>query len=185
MRQRRRSALRVRGLAMAALVLIAGSLGVSPGGPATVRGAEYRLTTSASYDVDPADREVRVTIKARFRNTTPNPPGRFSVFEVIDLAIHDGAREVRATDHRGKLTATVDRRDGINVVSVRPRQEVRFSRTTEFTLRYTLPDGASRDIRIRPSVVIFPVWSFGTKSHASVRVPGDYQVLVDGDALTA
>jgi hypothetical protein len=184
-RLRRISAIRGRGLALAALLVVVSSLGVEPGDPATVRGAEYRLTTSASYDVDPADREVRVTIKARFRNSTPNPRGRFSVFEVIDLAIHDGAREVRATDHVGKLTASVDRRDGINVVSVRPRKAVRFSKTTEFTLRYTLPDGASRDVRIRPSVVVFPVWSFGTKGHADVRVPGDYQVLVDGDALTA
>jgi hypothetical protein len=181
----RKAASRVRGLALAVLLVVSSSLGISPGGPPTVRGAEYRLTTSASYVVDPADREVRVTIKARFRNTTPNPPGRFSVFEVIDLAIQDGAREVHATDHRGKLTATVHRRDGINVVSVRPRQAVRFSKTAEFTLRYTLPDGASRDVRIRPSVVIFPVWSFGTKGHAYVRVPADYEVLVDGDSLTA
>jgi hypothetical protein len=179
------SAMRARGLALAALLGVVGALGVSPGGPAMVRGAEYRLTTSASYDVHPADREVRVTIKATFRNTTPNPPGRFSVFEVIDLAIHDGARDVRATDHAGRLKATVHRSGGINVVSVRPRKAVRFSRTTEFTLRYTLPDGASRDVRIRPSVVMFPVWSFGTQAHAHVRLPGDYQVLVDGDALTA
>jgi hypothetical protein len=183
--QPRQPAIRVRGLALAALLVVAGALGISPGGPPTVRGAEYRLTTSATYVVDPADREVRVTIKARFRNTTPNPPGRFSVFEVIDLAIQDGARDVHASDHRGKLKATVNRRHGINVVSVRPRQAVRFSKATEFTLRYTLPDGASRDVRIRPSVVIFPVWSFGTKGHAYVRVPGDYQVLVDGDSLTA
>jgi hypothetical protein len=68
---------------------------------------------------------------------------------------------------------------------VRPRQAVRFRKTTEFTLRYTLLDGASPDVRIRRSVVLFPVWSFGTQGRAVVRVPGDYQVLTDGDTLTA
>jgi hypothetical protein len=183
--RRRTTASRTRGLALTALLVIAGVLGVTPAGPAAVRGAEYRLTTTASYVVHPAKRQVRVTIRARFRNITPNPPGRFSVFEVIDLAIHDGARHVRANDHSGKLQATVDRRGGVNVVSVRPRKAVRYRETREFTLHYTLPDGASSDVRIRPSVVIFPVWSFGTTGHASVRVPGDYEVLVDGNALSA
>jgi hypothetical protein len=180
-----RASIRLRPLAITALFVVASSLGIVPAGPATVRAAEYKLVTSATYLVDPAHREVRVTIKATFRNTTPNPPGRFSVFEVIDLAVHNGARQVRATDRRGSLKATVDRRDGVNVVSVRPRQAVRYSKTTEFTLRYTLPDAASRDVRIRPSVVIFPVWSFGTKGKAEVRVPADYQVAVDGDSLNA
>jgi hypothetical protein len=184
-KHRGRSSIRVRGLAITALIVVVGSLGVPPAGPATVRAAEYKLTTSASYVVDPTGHEVHVTIKATFRNSTPNPPRRFSVFEVIDLAVHDGARAVRATDRRGKLTATVERRKGINVVSVRPRQAVRFRETTVFRLRYTLPDGASPDVRIRPSVVIFPVWSFGTKGHSVVLMPGDYQVLVDGDTLTA
>ncbi|HYN62988.1 MAG TPA: hypothetical protein VES36_00170 [Candidatus Limnocylindrales bacterium] len=185
MRRRHPPAIGARGLAVTTLLVVFGSLGTTPAGPPTVWGAEYKLTTLATYEVDPTHHEVRVTIRATFRNITPNPPGRFSVFEVIDLAVHDGARQVRASDRRGRLKATVFRRHGVNVVSVRPRQAVRFRQTTEFKLRYTLPDGASRDVRIRPSVVIFPVWSFGTKGQAVVRVPGDYQVLVDGDPLTA
>jgi hypothetical protein len=184
-KHRGRTPFRARGPVITALIVVVGSLGVLPGGPASVQAAEYKLTTMATYVVDPRDHEVHVTIKATFRNSTPDPPGRFSVFEVIDLAVHDGARDVHATDRRGKLTATVERRNGINVVSVRPRQGVRFRETTVFRLRYTLPDGASPDVRIRPSVVIFPVWSFGTKGHAVVLMPGDYQVLVDGDTLTA
>jgi hypothetical protein len=177
--------IRIRGLAVSALLVVAASLGVTPADPPIARGAEYRLITTASYVVHPAKRQVDVTIRARFRNITPNPPGRFSVFEVIDLAIHNGVRHVRATDHIGKLKATLDRRDGVNVISVRPRRGVRYRDTAEFTLRYSLPDGASRDVRIRPSVVLFPVWSFGTRGEVAVRVPREYQVLVDGDTLTA
>jgi hypothetical protein len=160
-------------------------VGVLPPGVAPARAADYRLESSAIYTVRPNDREVRVTVRVDFRNTTPDPPGRFSVFEVIDLAIQDGARDVRANDRKGKLRVTVDRRRGVTVASVRPRDGVRYRDDASFTLHYVLPDGASDDVRIRPSLVVFPVWSFGTQGRVEVTLPQDYEVQVDGDALTA
>ena len=73
----------------------------------------------------------------------------------------------------------------MNVASVQPRPPVRYRNVRRFTLSYTLPDGASSDIRIRPSVVIVPIWSFGTQGSVRVRLPSDYEVLVDGDPLRA
>ena len=171
--------------ALAGVLLVASWLGVAPSGPGPVAAAEYWLATTAIYDVRPDDGTVQVTIRVDFRNTTPNPPGRFSVFEVIDLAVHDGARDLRATDADGRLRATLDRRDGVTVASIRPRDGVRYRESARFTVSYFLPDGASRDVRIRPSVVIFPVWSFGTVGSVEVELPGDYEVLVDGDSLDA
>jgi hypothetical protein len=155
----------------------------SPQGVSLVRAADYRLVTDATYAVRPADGAVAVSVHVAFRNTTPNPPGRFSVFEVIDLAIHEGARDVRANDRRGRLRVSLDRGDDLTVASVRPREGVRFRKTVEFTLRYTLPDGASPDVRIRPSVVLFPVWSFGTQGKVQVTVPRAFEVQLDGDTL--
>jgi hypothetical protein len=172
----------------AALVVIgvfSAVLGAVPGGVAPVRAADYRLATDATYSVRPAGHEVEVAVHATFRNTTPNPPGRFSIFGVIDLAIHAGARDVRASDRRGRLKVTVARRKGVTVATVRPRQGVRYRQSTSFTLRYVLPDAASRDVRIRSSVVTFPVWSFGTNGHVEVRLPTAFEVLVDGDRLAA
>ena len=174
---------------LAAVVVAAGALsavlGALPGGVAEVRAADYRLATDATYTVRPQDHEVRVVVHATFRNTTPNPAGRFSIFQVIDLAIHTGAEDVRASDGRGKLRVTVARRDGVTVATVRPRQGVRYRKSTSFTLRYTLPDAASHDVRIRSSIVTFPVWSFGTDGHVEVRIPAAFEVLVDGDTLAA
>jgi hypothetical protein len=174
---------------LAAVLVAAGAisavLGGVPGSVTAVRAAAYRLATQATYSVHPEDREVGVVVRVNFRNTTPNPPGRFSVFQVIDLAIHTGATEVRANDHRGKLKVTVSRRAGVTVASVRPRQGVRYRDSTSFTLRYILPDDASREVRVRTSVVMFPVWSFGTRGSVTVSIPADYEVLVDGNALTA
>lgn len=175
----------VRSVLAAIILFGAGSVGLIVPGPAPARAAEYSMSTAATYEVVPDDKEVHVTVKVKFRNTTPNPPRRFSVFEVIDLAVHDGARQVRVADDRGRLSAQLDRRGGVNVVSVRPRQAVRYREITRFTLRYTLSDGAADDVRIRPSVVIFPAWSFGTVGSVRVGVPGAYEVLVDGNELTS
>lgn len=174
---------------LATLLVIVGALsamlGGLPGGVAPVRAADYRLATDATYTVRPQDHEVAVLVHATFRNTTPNPAGRFSIFQVIDLAIHTGAQDVRASDHRGRLKVSIGRRNGVTVATVRPRQGVRYRHSTSFSLRYTLPDAASRDVRIRRSVVTFPVWSFGTNGHVEVRIPAAFEVLVDGDSLTA
>ena len=79
-----------------------------------------------------------------FRNTTPDPPGQFSVFPTIDLAVHDGARNVRAEDGRGRrLQTALQERGGVNVASVQPRPPVRYRDSARFTLSYTLADGAS------------------------------------------
>ena len=172
-------------VALAGMLVVASWLGVAPPGPETAAAAEYKLSTTAVYDVRPDDGTVKVTIRVNFRNTTPNPPGRFSIFEVVDLAVHHGARELRATDARGRLQASLNRRDGVTVASIQPRGGVRYRESARFTISYVLPDGANPDIRVRPSVVLFPVWSFGTLGRVQVELPGAYEVLVDGDALDA
>ena len=164
--------------------------GLAPGmptlAPQVARAAEYTMKTAATYEIAPGRGSVRVTIDVTFRNTTPNPPGQFSVFPTIDLAVHDGARAVRAEDARGRrLRTTLRERNGVNVASVQPRPPVRFRDVRRFTLTYTVADGANDDVRIRPSVVIMPIWTFGTDGTATVRLPSDYEVLVDGDPLRA
>jgi hypothetical protein len=174
-------------VAAAFALLLAGLLPTLPlVRPEVARAAEYSMKTAATYEIAPGDGTVRVSIAVTFRNITPNPPGQFSVFPTIDLAVHDGARNVRARDARGRrLRTTLQERNGVNVASVQPRPPVRYRGVRRFTLSYTLADGASEDIRIRPSVVIVPIWSFGTQGSVTVRLPSNYEVLVDGDSLRA
>lgn len=170
-----------RATALAIVAIVAG-LGVL-GSPLPAVAAEYTMVSAARYVVDPDERQIAVEVAITFENTTPDPSGQFSVFEVVDLAIQEGAAEVAARDEDGALQVSTDAADGFLSVSVEPRSDVRFGDVAEFTLSYLLADGASPAIRVRPSVVTFPTWSFGTAGEVTVSLPSDVEVRVDGSAL--
>lgn len=178
-------AARTVGLAIC-LAVLAAVLGMAPlAAPRVARAAEYAMTTEARYRVDPDAGEVAVTLDVSFENTTPDPPGQFSAFEVIDLALQPGATEVAAQDVDGALAVSVGERDTFVAVAVRAREAIRYGEVATFTLAYTLHDGAGDTIRIRPSVVLFPAWSFGTSATVKVTLPESLDVRVDGGPMTA
>jgi hypothetical protein len=176
------------GLAMLLAILAVTAI-VLPTTPPPVAAADpYALESTASYDIRSHRREVLVRVSLEFRNTTPNPPGRFSVFERIQLAIHDEATDIVARDRQGRLRVrdTVRRVDGgrVHVATIELREPVRYRDTVRVRLAYVLPDGQSDNVRVRPSVAIFPAWSFGTSGEVSVDIPAGYEMRVDGDPLT-
>lgn len=142
------------------------------------------MATKATYEVAPDERQVAVSVDVTFENTTPDPSGQFSLFEVVDLALQEGATEISARDSEGSLTVDTAHKDGYVIASVHPRQGVRYQKTAVFTVAYELADGAAPGLRIRPSVVAFPVWSFGTSGSVEVTIPDRYEVTVDGNDLT-
>lgn len=167
-----------------ALALMIGAT-VVPGGPVpTARAAEYSLEAAATYDVQPDSRRIGVTVAVRFTNTTPDPPGQFSVFDQIKLAIHDQATELTATDTEGALTASAAVENEVNTATIDLRGQLRHEQTAELEVRYILPDTEDPQLRVRPSLVIFPVWGFGTASEVRVTLPEGYEVSVDGDPLS-
>ncbi len=167
---------------LVAAVAIVGVLNVAP---PPVSAAPYSLESTAAYDVRPDDGEIGVSVDLAFTNTTPDPAGQFSTFSAITVAVHDGVTEIAASDSEGDLDATVAVLEGVNTATVELREDVRYEDSAEIQLDYVLTDGSVPDLRIRPSVVVFPAWSFGTASEVSVTVPDGYEVRVDGDALTA
>ena len=170
-----------------ALLLLALVAWVSavPGGPVVpARAAEYTFATVATYDVQPASRRIGVTVDVTFTNTTPDPEGQFSVFDEVKLAIHDEATEVAATDEQGEMTVAVAVEDGVNVATVALREPLRYESAATLSLAYTLPD-TDGALRVRPSLVTFPVWSFGTSGEVRVRIPEGYEVHLDGDPLSS
>ena len=178
--------MRRRGRAIQALlaaVLVASAV---PGGPVRpVAAAEYTLETSAAYDVRPDDGEVGVTVQLTFTNTTPDPDGQFSVFDDVKLAIHDDATDVIASDEEGDLDLAVAVEDDVNVATIELRDDLRYEESVDLELGYTIADGNDPQLRIRPSVIVFPAWSFGTSSEVSVAIPSGYEVRIDGDELSA
>jgi hypothetical protein len=169
------------------LLVAAAVLAVSllPAAPEPVRAAEYTLETEATYDVRPADGRIGVTIDVTFTNTTPDPEGRFSVFAELLLAIHDEAEDVTASDEDGALDVDVAvDDDGVNVATVNLREDVRYEETVSLEVGYTLADSADPRLRVRPSVVVFPAWGFGTTAEVRVTIPTGYEIRVDGDPLS-
>ncbi|MGI8999192.1 MAG: hypothetical protein ACR2GO_05750 [Candidatus Limnocylindria bacterium] len=168
------------------LAMVLGVTAVPDGAVRPAAAAEYTLNTTAAYDVRPDDGEVGVSVQMTFTNTTPDPANQFSVFDEIRVAIHDAATEVTATDGgRGQLDVAVEVDGDVNVATVALRDELRFEETIELDLAYTLLDSNDPQLRIRPSVIVFPAWGFGTTSTVSVAIPSGYEVRVDGDELTA
>jgi hypothetical protein len=171
----------------AILTLLAAVLAVAaiPAGPVRpVAAAEYTLETAAAYDVRPDEGTIGVTVEVTFTNTTPDPAGQFSVFDQVKLAVHDQAAEVTASDDEGELDVAVKVENKVNVATIELRDELRFEDSVGLELQYTLHDGDDPQLRVRPSVIVFPAWSFGTDSQVSVAIPDGYDVRVDGDELT-
>ena len=169
-------------------MLLALAIGLASAVPATMapvaRGAEYTLESQAAYDVRPDEGRIAVSVAVTFTNTTPDPEGRFSVFDEVKLAVHDAAADVAATDDDGELEVAVAVEEDVNVATVELRDDLRFEESVTFDLTYTLADSDAPQLRVRPSVVVFPAWGFGTSSEVRVTVPAGYEVRVDGDPLS-
>jgi hypothetical protein len=166
---------RLTGLALAAAAALL------PAGSA--HAADYIMATVAHYSVDQAAGQIAVRIEVAFSNTTPNPPGQLSGFDHIEIAVHPGASQVSAADADGHLTVQLAQRDGIEYASVAPRSRVGSGDGVDFTLSYRLADGTP-DVHVRPQVVQFPAWGFGTSSAVTVDLPAGYEFQADGGQLT-
>ena len=177
----------IRRLALAAATLLLLSWGLVLPQPAAGVGDEYRMETKATYLVQPAKRTIAVSVQVTFVNTTPDPAGKFSVFATVPLALQDGAKSPVATDSKGKLKVALarDKETDVNVATVSLRAPLRYNKSTTFTLTYALPDGGVPSLRVRASAIVFPAWSFGTKGEVRIDVPSTYEVVADGDVLTA
>lgn len=151
--------------------------------PTPAVAAEYEMPTVARYVVDPAAGEVAVTVEVSFTNTLPDPPGQLSAFDHVDLAIHDGASQIAAEDDAGPLQVAVETRDAVQVASVKTRSRVRYNGSVSFTLSYRLTDGGAPDLHVRPGIVKFPAWGFGTSSQVTVQLPAGYEARADGDPM--
>jgi hypothetical protein len=164
-----------------AALLLLGSFAPTAAPP--VRAAEYTMETRAGYVVRPDEGVIDVQVEITFTNTTPDPEGQFSVFDELKIAVHDEATAVAAEDDDGELEVAVAVENDVNVATVALRDDLRHEETAELTVTWTLADSEDPQLRVRPSVVVFPAWGFGTASEVRVEIPAGYEVRVDGDLL--
>ncbi len=164
-------------------LLAAALLTSAPWAAPVAAGGGYTMQTAAQYVVDPVGGRIGVTVGVHFTNTTPDPPGSLSAFDRIDLAVQGGASEATASDDVGALAVALAVRDGLTVASVTPRTRLRFEQQASFSLSYVLADRSAPDLHVRPEVVEFAAWGFGTAGEVTIDLPRGLEISSDGDAL--
>lgn len=179
--------MRLRRALAPAVALAVVLVSLLPGAVPPVHAADYTLESDVRYEIRPDEGEIGVTVTFEFTNTTPDPAGRFSLFSEIRLAVHDQAVGFAASDDDGDLDVQNGVRtisgEEVHVATISLREGIRYEDSIEVELTYTLPDTEDARMRVRPSLVVFPAWAFGTSGEVSVSIPSGYELRVDGDPL--
>jgi hypothetical protein len=184
----------VRGSALLAAVGLAVTLALSPAGAAPASAAsspKLTLVGTTRYLVQPEKRRVHVTVDLVATNRTTETISTRYVFDHANLAVLPGTTGFRATDDGVKASVTVAGRSAAStLLSIRFAKRLGGGKSTSIRLSFELPDpggSPSRQVRIGPSLVAFPVWAYGTRgtagSSVSIQVPAGYKVTVGAGRL--
>jgi hypothetical protein len=184
------------GLIAASALLLAGPAAGSLAPVAAAAGPSLTMVGAATYDVRPASRLVRVTIRLAITNHLSDTVIRRFTFDHVDIAVPATAAHPSATTGTAaakKVPVTVvSRAASQQVLSVGLGGALGSGRTMSIVLAFNLPDPggrADRPIRVGPSLVTFPVWAFGSAGLAGstvvVRFPAGYDVRVVSGPLGA
>ena len=174
---------------MAALGLLG-----TPAATAEVRAAAPDLTivADARYDVQPAQRRVRVTLDLTLTNHLVDTKTTRYFFDKAYLAVLPGTKAFGLTwDGSGTptVTATKTTKD-YTLLRLGLAQRLYGGKSARYRLRFDLPDpggSATRDIRIGDALVSFPVWGFGSDATAGGSVlvvfPKGFSVAVQAGSI--
>jgi hypothetical protein len=168
---------------VAAATIAAGLVAMTPG---AARAAQpFTMRTDATYRVEPDAHRTRVSVTIVFTNTTPDAPMHFSQYRTIPLVLQAGVTAVAARDPSGALAVTISAGDGQTLATIRLRSALRYRRAASITLTYRIADGANPDVRIRPSMVVLPIWCFGTSGSVAVQLPDGFTTRVSGSPMSS
>ncbi len=159
--------------------------------PVAAAGPRLTLVGTARYVVQPERHRVQVTVDLSVTNRAPETVTSRYVYDRANLAVLPGATGFHATENGAKAGVSVASRSAKStLVAIRFAKRLGSGRTTTIRLGFVLPDPGgkpSRQVRVGPSLVAFPVWAFGTEgvsgSSASVRFPAGFKVSVGAGRL--
>jgi hypothetical protein len=176
-----------------AIVFLAGSVvldaAVGAGALATpTRAAETDLTlvTSATYDVQPAQRRVRVVVDVTASNRKRDTVTKRFFFDRAFLAVQPGTKGFTVVSPTRAKVSVARKTKQYTLLRIHFGQRLFGGKSAKIQLRFDLPDpgGApTRPIRIGDSLVAFPVWAYasdGAKgSQVAVSFPAGFDVTVE------
>ena len=177
-----------------ALIFAAGLLG-APAGAATVRAATPDLTivSDARYDVQPAQKRVRVTVTLRLTNRLKDTATERFYYDQALLDVLPGSSGFKLTGGSGTSRVTVSKRsaDG-TTLRLRLGSRLFSGKSATYTLRFDLVDRggeATRDLRIGDSLASFAVWAYASDSTpgstVTVVFPAGYETTVESGSIPA
>jgi hypothetical protein len=183
-----------RRAALLLLVAVAGA-GVL-GSPSHVRAATPDLTivTAARYDVQPAQRRIRVTVDLTFTNRLRDTTTKRYFFDHAFLAVLPGGSGYRLSwGGSGQPTVSVARKTKTHtLLRLGLAQNLSSGRTAKYRLTFDLKDPGgqpTRDLRIGDTLVSFPVWAFASDdtpgSSVTVVFPRGYEVAIEAGRIPA
>ena len=187
---------RLARLALAVVVVFGGGLaGALPGAaPAVVRAATPDLTivTAARYDVQPAQKRIRVTVDLTLKNRLHDTTTKRYFFDHAFLAVLPGASNYRLSwEGNGQPSVRVARRTAtFTLLRLNLAQDLASGRSARYRLAFDLRDPGgtpTRDLRIGDTLASFPVWAFASDdtpgSSVTVVFPKGYQVAVEAGRI--
>ena len=187
---------RLRRLAPLLLAFVfAVGLVAAPGAAVPVWAATPDLTivSDARYDVQPAQKRVRVTVALRLTNRLKDTATRRFYFDEAFLAVLPGSSAFKLSGGSGSSRATVKKRSAnATILRLQLGSRLFSGKSAAYTLQFDLVDGggeATRDLRVGESLVSFPVWAYASDSTpgstATVVFPAGFETTVEAGSIPA
>src|SRR5688500_1310780 len=152
-----------------ALVAAVGLLGtpVGPTAPAEVRAAAQplRFTSNARYDVQPAQRRIRVIVDLRMTNPSKDTATTAYYYDHAFVQVMGGAGSFKVDGPGSPRVRVVERRKQDVQLRIDFGRRLTSGKSATYRLTFYLKDpggAATRDLRVGDSLVSFPVWAFAT-----------------------
>jgi hypothetical protein len=179
-----------------ALVAAVGLLGmpVGPTAPTEVHAAAQplRFTSNARYDVQPAQRRVRVTIDLRMTNPSKDTATTAYYYDHAFVQVMGGASSFKVGGPGSPRVRVVQRRKQDIQLRIDFGRRLTSGKSATYRLTFYLKDpggAATRDLRVGDSLVSFPVWAFATRatpgSTVMVVFPKGFDVEVEAGKIAA
>lgn len=187
---------RIARLVLATTLVALGSLAGAASGPVApvVRAASPDLTivSAARYDVQPAQKRVRVTLDLTLTNRLRDTTTKRYFFDHAFLAVLPGASNYDLSwAGSGQPTVGVSRRTAsYTLLRLNLARDLGAGKSARYRLAFDLRDPGgqpTRDLRIGDTLVSFPVWAFASDetpgSSVTVVFPKGYQVAVEAGRI--
>jgi hypothetical protein len=188
-------ALRLTGRALLAIALAGGLVAVPAAAPPVVAAApDLTISSDARYDVQPAERRVRVIVDLLLTNHRKDTVTRRYYYDKAFLAVIPNTSGFKLTwDGKGTPAVHVSKRTkDYTLVRLDLAQRLFSGRSARYRLVFYLVDPGgtpTRDVRVGDSLVSFPVWAYATDgtpgSSVKVVFPPGFSTDVEAGSIPA